>query len=339
MRGARTPAGGLLFGSVLCACTMTTELLPPTDAGVRSAVTSQSFCPTTIDVYGGINMVLEGCGGPSGNPAPLEGGNSFFSGFGDAGGAQFANTMAGILQARLAADPDLTTLFGSNWQVRSCAASTETLTELVAPLSDDNCGNDAPNQMGALSSICSNQPAPLVLLSAGGLDDRCHGGGGDSSESDDPTTFASHFASRLDSFLIGRRPKMAIVGPQTEWFPLPQPQSQDGQPGPGGRPQPSGATDHSACQWQRPDWAVTGLNVWQSSHAATAGVVAVGQLHDQFKQHTSCCQALGITCASSWFASDGPVANAVNCDGAQALADFWYEQLKTFLQGNRFTCP
>jgi hypothetical protein len=300
------------------------------DATVTPGGLSLPFCPTTIDVYGGINMALMGCGGPTQGPSPLEGGfvNRHWS---DSGFSEFANTMAGRLQARLVADPDLVPTFGSNWQVRSCAAPNETLPSLVPAMPDDACGSDAPPQMGTLSAICSAQPAPLLLLAAGALDDRCHGGGPDSSEPDDPTTFAAHFAARLDSLLVSRQPKMAIVGAQTEWYAL------ESQGGPG--PSSPGTPDRGQCQWQRPDWAETGLGLWQASHLATADVMVVGDLHNAFKQHSSCCQALGVTCATNWLAGNGPEQGTVNCDGAQALVDFWYTQLKALLRANQFQCP
>jgi hypothetical protein len=345
MNRACALVGFLAWASVLCACSPTSiEILPHAQADANTADASfasdgpaKSFCPTTIDVYGGINMALMGCGGTSQGPSPLEGGLGTPR-MGDAG-SEFTNTMAGRLQLRLADDPDLVPTFGQSWLVRSCAAPIETLPALVAPLADDACGYDAPQQMGALSTICSAQPAPLVLFSAGALDDRCHGGGIDSSEPDDPATFAKHFAARLDSFLIARQPKAAIVGPQTEWFGLP------GQPGPGdqggqsGHPPPIGTTDHSACQWQRPDWAETGISAWQASHSAVTDVLVVPDLHSTFKQHSACCQSFGVTCDTLWTSTDGLTPAAVNCEGADALVDFWYTQLKTFLLSNRFACP
>ena len=349
MMGVRVPAGQLLLGAALCACTRLTELLPRADAGGRSADTEEvksldasvdidrpakSFCPTTIDVYGGINMTLAGCGGPSQGPLPLEGG------FGNPrlgdGGPEYANTMAGRLQARLVADPDLVPTFGPAWQVRSCAAPPETLPTLVAPLSEDSCGADSPTQMGTLSTICSDQPAPLVLISAGALDDRCHGGGPDSSLPDDVATFANHFALRLDALLVARQPQLAMVGPQTEWYASSGPVGQHSQPAQSAPP--GGPPDRSGCDWQRPDWATSGVNAWQASHAAAMEVLVVGDLHGAFKQHSSCCQALGVTCATDWMSSNGPNQTVVNCDGAQALVDFWYGQLKSFLLGNRFSC-
>jgi hypothetical protein len=340
-------SGVLTVILVATGCTRSSELLPPAqdrldaEANADTADVDAStfdpaplpFCPTTIDVYGGINMALVGCGGPSQGPSPIEGGFGGPRGP-DAGAREYANTMAGRLQARLVADPDLVPVFGANWQVRSCAAPIETLPTLVAPLAEDSCGEDEPAQMGTLTNICSTQPAPLLLLSAGALDDRCHGGGPDSSAADDAATFADHFAQRLDTLLGNRNPQMAIVGPQTEWQ-AQQSSIGGGQIGPTG----GGPTGRPSCTWQRPEWAELGIETWRTAHPERSDVVLVDDLHEEFKRHSACCQSLGVTCDTSWFSSSGPTQEAVNCDGAQALVDFWYDQLKTQLLARRFQCP
>jgi hypothetical protein len=339
---------GVLVGA-LSACTVTSELLPtvdapspetsPADAQAATDTAVLAYCPTTIDVYGGANMALVGCGGTSQGPLPIEGGFADQR-YSDAGTREYANTMAGRLQARLLDDPDLVPTFGRAWQVRSCATPMETLSTLVAPLSDDACGSEEQAPMGTLADICSDQPAPLILVSAGALDDRCHGGGPDSSLADDPATFALHFAQRLEALLASRGPKTAIVGPQTEWYPL------EGQGGPSGGPAggpvggpTGGSAGRQGCAWQRPEWASLGLAAWRTSHPDAEDVTLVGDLHDDFKMHSACCQALSVSCDTNWLSSSGPGQGVVNCDGAQALVDFWYASLKAHLLAHRFACP
>ena len=94
--------------TAVSACSVSTELL--------SKQPSLSFCPTRIDVYGGTNTELAGCGGPG--PTQQVGAAGFFS----PGTSDYDATLAGRLQARLVADPDLLPVFGEGWKVRSCSA-------------------------------------------------------------------------------------------------------------------------------------------------------------------------------------------------------------------------
>lgn len=305
-----------LCSYLLGGCTRTTELLPSGDSGTADqGGSSFAFCPTSIDIYGGVNVQLVGCGGPFQAPQLLE--NGYFS----VGSADYDATLAGRLLARLAADPDLVPRFGAAWKVRSCSTTMETLVELAPPLAGDNCGPDTPPHMGDLQGICTVAPAPLILVSADALSDHCHGGGPDSSRADDEMMYARHFAERLDALLATRAPQLAVVGARTEWV------------------VPAAEGPPPNCRWQRPDWNITGLARWQESHSAAATVVAVGNLHEEFKRHSACCQALGLACATNWFSLGAGGPEAVNCDGAHALVDFWYAHLKDALLGNRFECP
>ena len=73
--------------------------------------------------------------------------------------------------------------------------------------------------------------------------------------------------------------------------------------------------------------------------SAWRNIRVVGDLQDQFIQHHRCCATLGMTCQAPWF-NMNPMGEAqVNCDGAQAIVDFWYARLKESLLGNDFQCP
>ena len=291
---------------LLPACTRTTELLGP-------APTALSYCPTTIDVYGGSNVSLLGCGGPQLAPAPLE------DGYLAPGTPDYDASLAGRIYARLVYDPELFPRFGSSWKVRSCSAPGASLSHLAPAMPEDDCGPDSPNGAGTLLDICANNPAPLLLLSAGMLDDRCHGGGPDSSEADDPTTYAQHFASRLDSFLTARHPNAVLVGPTTEWTATPV----------------HGVSSFAECTWTRPDWDVGGLDLWEQHRADSPSLSLVPDLHRDFQRHNHCCTLLGLDCDTNF----SSVLGVVNCDGAQAIVDLWYQDLKALLLARNYTCP
>lgn len=293
------------------------DLPPPHDFG---------FCPTAIDVYGDENVLLAGCGGPSASPAPITGG--WFS----PGTVSYDATLAGRLQSRLSADPDLVAAFGRNFRIRSCAAAGETLAALARPLPADQCGApEAPSSMGQLASACSESPAPVMLVVASGEDDGCHGGGAYSARPNDKATFADHLAARLDDLLSTHRPQLALVGPRTEWY------SDPGAPKP---PPDGGVVTPEACQWKRADWDEPGLRQWQLAHPGDDRVYVFGHLHDEYQAHHPCCATLGLACGANWFTGSprgGPTW--LNCDGAQVLLDFWFTRLKKTLLANRFRCP
>jgi hypothetical protein len=276
---------------------------------------SYDFCPTRIDVYGGVNMQSAGCGGSQLTPSPIE------SGYFAPGAPDYDATVAGRFLARLVGDPDLEPLFGSAWTVRSCAGFGETLSQMAPPIAEDACGPDSPESGGQWLASCSSDPAPVLLLSAGMLDDACHGGGPDSSEQDDPTTYVQHYAQRMNAFLTSRNPRLALVGPTTEWTDAP-PYTQNSDPG---------------CRWQRPDWDELGLQQWSETRPGTVEVVP--DLHTEFREHNMCCQILGGSCATSWFSRDPQHPEFTNCDGTQAIVDLWYSLLKSTLLAGNFHCP
>ena len=326
----------LLCALLTAGCTLDSQLLAPVP-DLASAVDGGSdgpparsfaFCPTSIDVFGGANVQLVGCGGRGMPPAPLE------SGYFNPGSADYDATLAGRLQARLAADPDLSPRFGTTWQVRDCALSGGQLASLVPPVPADLCGQtDSPGAMGALASVCTTRPAPLLVLVADEVDDRCHGGGPPSGHPDDQATYAQHFSGRLDAFLANRAPSLLMTGVATEWRAAERPPQMGGPP----------MYDAASCTWKRADWDGQAMGAWLATHPGATNIVAFGDLHDEFKHHHPCCQTLGVGCATNWFGAPpmgapmGP--DVVNCDGAQAIIEFWYTRLKQFLLANTFQCP
>ncbi len=319
----------LLVLCLLAGCTESTELLEQRKDAATTAHDARlgdgaprpkdDFCPTRIDVYGGINMQLAGCGGGAPTDAPLENGYFF------PGAPDYDSTVAGRLLARLTGDPDLVPIFGPAWTVRSCAGPGQTLSQLASPLSEDDCGVDGLGEGGSWQKSCVSDPAPVLLFSAGMLDDLCHGGGPDSSAQDDPTTYVRHYVQRMESFLASRTPRLAMVGPMTEWTEAP----------------PYADNDPAACEWQRPQWDEQGLQSWAESVPGAQGdafdVEAVPDLHDEFRDHSKCCQILDASCSTNWFSYGSQ--EVASCDGAQAIVDFWYARLKTALLARDFACP
>lgn len=329
------PAAGCTVDHVLLA---PRDLAAPTDGPIDLATAAADgqeadaappqdypFCPTAIDVFGDVNVLLAGCGGPEVAPGTIGGG--WFA----PGTASYDATLAGRLQSRLVADRDLVAVFGRGFKVRSCAAAGETLAALTAPIAADQCGApESPSSMGQLASACTESPAPVLLLSASGEDDGCHGGGALSTHENDKATFADHFAARLSSLLAARRPRLAVIGPRTEWY---------SDPGYTAIPD-GGEVAPEACLWKRADWDESGVRQWQADNPVSPSVVVYGHLHDDSRAHHPCCGALGVPCAANWFtgaARRGPTL--LNCDGAQALIDFWFSRLKKTLLANRFRCP
>ena len=316
------------FLGLVSGCTRTTDLLPVSD-GAADAFPLLPVCPTRIDVYGGANVMLAGCAGSPDPPANLS------DGYLAVGTLAYDSSLAGRLNARLGSDPDLVPRFGVTWSVRSCATPTASLPQEVALLPADQCGSNAPANMGSLVSLCESNPAPVMLLAADASDDRCHGGGPDSAVPEDEPTFLAHFAQRLDALLAFRSPALALIAPRPEWFMLPDPNGSIGPGGPSGGPM--GAAN--GCQWKGAGWNRDGLARWQSAHNFPGQVVVLPDQQDQFRPHSSCCLPLDLTCASPWYTPDAGSVPTVNCDGAQQLVDFWYAQLKAALLARTFTCP
>ena len=318
----------------LFACTASREVLPRLDAAAEGPPRRKyPFCPTKIDVYGGPNVLLSGSGGPSQPPASLPDGAS------TPGTAEYDNSLASELRDFLVQDTGLQRIFGTNWRVRSCASPRGSLTQFSPPLVLDNCGPDSPTMLGQLAAMCTNDPAPVLIMSAENVDDRCHGGGVDSGEGNDLNTFSDHFARRLNAFLDGiRNPKLALIGPQTEWIPLP---FQSGGPSNGGGSPPTGP-DLAGCRWLRSDWNIVGVDWWSSHRSSLIDVVVVPDLHDEFKRHhPSCCGLLGVGCDIAWYAISGDpqrLPTALNDGGAAEMIKLWANQLKAVLLANDFTC-
>lgn len=324
----------LFFG-----CTASREVLPRLDSGAEGPPGKKyPFCPTKIDVYGGPNVLLSGSGGPTQPPTSLPDGAS------TPGTAEYDNSLASELRDFLMQDTALQARFGTNWRVRSCASPRGTLLQLSQTSPLDNCGPDTPQNAGQSAAMCTNDPAPVLLLSAENVDDRCHGGGADSREADKVEDYSAHFKHRLEAFLDVRKPQLALIGPQTEW--IPSPFQGGGQQGGGGTPP---TPDPSACFWRRSDWNVDAFNAWFSDPSNVMDVVKIPDLHDQFKSHHPCCVVLGLPCdvrtagepAGPWYVGGGAQAypTALNAVGAAEMILYWETQLKAALLANDFTCP
>ena len=323
-----------VLATLVAGCSASHEVLPRLDAGDESPPKKKyDFCPTRIDVYGGANVLLSGSGGPTQAPAILEDGAS------TPGSSDYDNSLAASLRDVLSQDPALQSIFGTTWTVRSCAGPRGTLGQLAPPLMLDlSCGRDTAPASGQLSTICTNDPAPILLISAENVDDRCHGGGPDSKEANDLPTFVTHFAKRLNDFLDLRDPKLALVGPQTEWIPSPFQMAGQQQ---GGQPPPSGlGPDPAACGWLRSDWNTDGVAWWASHRSSLIDAVVLPDRHDDFKQHHPCCGPLGVKCQTPWYTGNSPQLTALNEIGAAEMVKFWAEALKAVLLGNDFAkCP
>jgi hypothetical protein len=272
------------------------------------------FCPTIIDVYGGTNFVFPLSGGPQSPPADLS------KGLVGSENQGYDQTLAGRLATRLQDDSEVTPLLGSTWTIRSCAGLGEGLAQLVPPLEADNCGRNSPPN-NKYVSMCSESPAPVMLIAASMLDDGCHGGGPDSDLPDDAATYQDHYRQRLNSFLGSRKPAFALVGPRTEWT--------NGASSTFGVP---------SCRWARPDWEREALLAWKDEPPPGIEADYAGELNEQFKRHHRCCRDLNLSpCDSTWF--DRWDANYVNPDGAQQIVNLWYGALKRWLLANDFDCP
>jgi hypothetical protein len=197
----------------------------------------------------------------------------------------------------------------------------ESLSQLVPPLDADACGRNTPLRDERLLGMCSEKPAPVLLIAATMLDDRCHGGGPDSDAADDPATYQAHYRERLNAFLSSRNPRFALVGPRTEWT------------------YASTSFTMPSCQWTRPDWDREALVSWRNDPSSSKfEAELVRDLNDLFKRHHRCCRELEMSgCGSSWF--DRWASDAVNSDGAIQIVNLWYDALKGWLLANDFECP
>ncbi|MFO0654392.1 MAG: hypothetical protein U0787_04870 [Polyangia bacterium] len=300
-----------LFG-----CTQTTELLRAADLGGPR-------CVMTVDVFGGADVQLAGCGGPQVPPSNL--GDGFYS----PGNAQYEATLAGRLRSLLLADADLSAKFGWDYRVRACGFAGQTLASLTPTIPADSCGApSAPSAMGVHSGSCANDPAAIVVLLATGEDDGCHGGGSGSPYADDKATFADHMATRIGAFVATRKPALLLLGPRTEWYSASRPPLLS-----------PGVPDPAACAWKRGGWDESGIRRWQDLNPLASGVSLFGQIHADCQQHHPCCQSLDVPCVESWFVQSANDLSQLNCSGAQAVVDFWFARLKKTILQSQVQCP
>lgn len=314
----------------VAALTATLFACPPTDGnpdggdaslapepGREDGGTAYGFCPTAIDVYGGLNAVLSGCGGED---APIDAGLAG-AGLNEPGDAGYDQTLAGRLRARLLADSELTARFGTAWTVRSCAREGTMSSYARLPLQTE-CSN--PPNTGDFVPLCADAPAPLVLFDATNFGDRCHGGGADSTNEDDPEAFADHWRSYFDQFLSAKDAGFVLVSPQAAW-------------------RPAGTLARNDCQGARSAWSPQGGVRWRQLNPDARGVRRIGELQHTFQVHHPCCASLDAGCAEDWFPQDAGAGldgwSRFDCRGADALVELWYAELRGYLLENQFACP
>jgi len=301
-----------------------------------SAQQALPFCPTHIDVFGYSNVEFTGCGGCSfpgyeqGVTPPDE---VLATGTFLPGAHLYDNTLAGRLQALVTADEELTAAFGTDWQVRSCCDGGGHIGAFINdnPIEDGAC-EESPPPHGRLIAMCSEEPAPLHLLVASNIDDRCHGGMIEESPeiTDEPELYRLHTVERLAAYLREREPEMILVSPMHEWHP----QQRSSHPDP-----------LAGCEWVVPDWNRQLADDWLE-HAPEVPVepIFIGTMQDEFTSHHICCAVLDdVVCDTDWFDSeelypDGDGWVHFGCEGSAALADFWLDALKDVLLNNEFTC-
>ena len=128
--------------------------------------------------------------------------------------------------------------------------------------------------------------------------------------------------------------RLVLVSPQHEWH-----------------GQQQGSLDEpETCEWVRPDWNRLGMERWLADppEDLPAEVIFIGDMQDEFKPHHPCCEVLqDVECEDeSWFVPEHgePAVGAgdgwthFGCDGAVALADFWFAALKAVLLNGEFEC-
>ena len=313
-------AGAPLLLLLTVGCSERIELLtPPPDLATADHASPAdltapplALCPTSIDVFGGGNVQLLGCGG--GAPLFLDDGLYL------PGSSAYEATLAGRLRASLLADREVTARLGKDLRLRSCATFGTTFSGLVPPLPLTECsGLDAPPQ-GDRLRLCLNRPAPVALLIVADTTDRCHGGGDDTVRLDDEATFVNHLTQRLEAFLTLRRPQLLIVALAPEWY--------------GG-----GAEEwQRGCRWRRLDWVKGAVRSFAKSHLGDPRVRVIDGAGDEWKRHHRCCKTLGLPCERDYFGGS-PSGTILSCDGARAVADYWPAQLKRILLDASFRCP
>ena len=314
----RSPAAAILAAALLSGCPRnpgggSEDAGPPPEPGLSDGGADYAFCPASIDVFGGQDAVLQGCGGL---PSALSDQGQF-----EPGDAGYDASLAGRLRARLLADPLVTARFGTlPWKVRSCARP-GTMGSFVRVVPPAECGNGGNTGDDAI--LCTADPAPLVLFSATNVLDRCHGGGLDSTYDDDEAGYADHWRARFEEFRAERDAGFILVSPEADWH---------GQGLPGAN-----------CGWSRIAWNSSGSAHWRALNPSADSVRRIGELHSTFERHHPCCAERDAGCEESWFPEDAGAGldgwTTFDCRGADAVVELWYQELRGFLLNNRFRCP
>jgi hypothetical protein len=81
------------------------------------------------------------------------------------------------------------------------------------------------------------------------------------------------------------------------------------------------------CFWPRGDWDRGGLDAWRAYRPDDDDVIVVPDLHDESKRHNPCCMDLNVPCETGWYGFGPGSGSSLNCDGAEAIVDFWYDRL------------
>ncbi len=305
---------------------------PPDD---DDSAPGPGFCPTRIDVFGYSNVANVSCGGYTFPHGTTD--EEFAAGFYDPGNYQYDQTLAGLLRSLILADTELTEKFGTDWELRSCATGSGLMRTFVddVPEEPNNC--KIMGGPGIFSAMCTQDPAPVILYSANNVNDWCHGGGSDAPEwvkQDDPQAYAEHWVELLEGFMRTHEVPLVLVSPQHEWH-----------------GQQMGTLDEpETCYWQRPEWNRIGVQTWMADppQGLAHTPVFIGDMQEEFKRHHPCCEILeDYDCdPESWYLPEkGEPAEGegdgwvhFGCDGAAALAVFWFNEIKGVLMNQDFDC-
>jgi hypothetical protein len=293
------------------------------------------FCPTRIDVFGYSNVANVSCGGYTFPHGTTD--EEFAVGFHDPGNREYDRTLAGLVRSMVLADTELTEKFGTDWEIRSCATGSGLMRTFVDDVPEEPNDCKIMGGPGIFSAMCTEDPSPVALYSANNVNDWCHGGGSDAPEwvtEDDPEAYVEHWVQLLEEFLRPREIPLVLVSPQHEWH-----------------AQQQGSLDEpETCFWSRPEWNRVGAQTWMAEppQGLKYEPLFIGDMQDEFKRHHPCCELFeGYDCdPESWYLpekgetveEEGDGWVHFGCDGAAAVALFWFNELKGVLMNQDFDC-